>query len=71
MLFAGGLAVLAIRSLMNLEGRVGYAEAKGVPEADKLVTAASELLLDGSLGIGFWKLPKLAAGQRRVVSTPT
>lgn len=61
-LFAGGLAILAIRNLTNLDGRVAYAEAKGVPAADKLVPVSSGLLLGGSLGIGLWKLPKLAAG---------
>ena len=60
-LFASGLAALAIRNLTDLDGRIAYAEAKGVPNADKLVPAASGLLLGGSLGIGFWKLPKLAA----------
>jgi len=61
-LFAGGLALLAVRNLTNLDGRIGYADAKGVPAADKLVPASSGLLLGGSLGIGLWKLPKLAAG---------
>ena len=61
-LFAGGLAILAVRNLTNLDGRVAYAEAKGVPVADKLVPVSSGLLLGGSLGIGLWKLPKLAAG---------
>jgi len=61
-LFAGGLAILAIRNLTNLDGRVAYAEAKGVPVADKLVPVSSGLLLGGSLGIGLWKLPKLSAG---------
>ena len=61
-LFAGGLAILAIRNLTNLDGRVAYAEAKGVPAADNLVPVSSGLLLGGSLGIGLWKLPKLSAG---------
>ena len=60
-LFASGLAVLAIRNLTDLDGRIAYAEAKGVPEADRLVPAASGLLLGGSIGIGLWKLPKLAS----------
>jgi uncharacterized membrane protein YphA (DoxX/SURF4 family) len=62
LLFAGGLAVLALRNLTNLDGRIAYAEAKGVPAADRLVPAASGLLLGGSLGIGLWKLPRLSAG---------
>ena len=59
-LFAGGLAALAIRNLTNLEGRIAYADAKGVPAADRLVPAATGLLLGGSLGIGTWKLPRLS-----------
>ncbi|QFU84335.1 DoxX family protein [Natronorubrum aibiense] len=61
LLFASGLAALALRNLTNLDGRIAYADAKGVPLADKLVPASSGLLLGGSLGIGFWKLPKLSA----------
>ena len=60
-LFASGLAVLAMLNLADLEGRIGYAEAKGVPKPETLVPAASGLLLGGSLGIGFWKLPRLSA----------
>jgi len=62
LLFSGGLSVLAIRNLTNLDGRIAYAEAKGVPSADTLVPAASALLLGGSLGVGTWKFPKLSAG---------
>jgi len=62
LLFASGLAALEIRNLTNLDGRIAYADAKGVPLADKLVPASSGLLLGGSIGVGLWKLPKLAAG---------
>ncbi|WP_222919647.1 DoxX family protein [Natrinema sp. SYSU A 869] len=61
-LFASALAALAVRNLTNLEGRIAYADAKGVPSADSIVPAASGLLLGGSVGIGLWKLPKLSAG---------
>ena len=61
LLFAGGLAILAMLNLADLDGRIGYAEAKGVPKPETLVPAASGLLLGGSLGIGFWKLPRLSA----------
>ncbi|ELZ15479.1 terminal quinol oxidase subunit [Haloterrigena salina JCM 13891] len=60
LLFGSGLAALALRNLTNLDGRIAYAEAKGVPLADKLVPASSGLLLGGSLGVGLWKLPKLS-----------
>ena len=62
LLFAGGLVALAVRNLTNLEGRIAYADAKGLPAGDQLVPAASGLLLSGGLGIGAWKLPKLSAG---------
>ncbi|GGL25002.1 hypothetical protein GCM10009037_05680 [Halarchaeum grantii] len=62
LLFAGGLTVLAALNLKNLDGRIAYADAKGVPAATKLVPAASALLLGGSLGIASWTRPKLSAG---------
>ncbi|RKS75796.1 putative membrane protein YphA (DoxX/SURF4 family) [Haloarcula quadrata] len=62
LLFGGGLIVLAVRNLTDLNGRIAYANAKGVPKADTLVPAASGLLLGGGLGITAWKLPKLSAG---------
>ncbi|MBP1987065.1 DoxX family protein [Halolamina salifodinae] len=62
LLFASGLAALAVLNLTNLEGRIAYADAKGVPLADRLVPASSGLLLGGSLGIASWTLPKLSAG---------
>lgn len=62
LLFASGLALLALCNLTNLDGRIAYADAKGVPFAETLVPASSGLLLGGSLGIGFWKFPRLAAG---------
>ncbi len=61
LLFGGGLAALALRNLTNLDGRIAYADAKGVPFAERLVPAASGLLLGGGLGIGAWKFPKLSA----------
>ncbi|WP_049936957.1 DoxX family membrane protein [Haloplanus natans] len=61
LLFASGLAVLALRNLTNLDGRIDYAEYKGVPFPETLVPASSGLLLGGSLGIGLWKLPRLSA----------
>ncbi|WP_262180125.1 DoxX family membrane protein [Haloarcula laminariae] len=61
LLFGSGLAVLAVRNLTNLDGRIGYAEAKGVPFAKQLVPASSGLLLGGGIGIALWKLPKVAA----------
>jgi uncharacterized membrane protein YphA (DoxX/SURF4 family) len=62
LLFGSGLVVLALRNLKDLNGRIAYANAKGVPNADTLVPAASGLLLGGGLGISAWKFPKLSAG---------
>lgn len=62
LLFGAGLAVLALRNLLDLDGRVAYAEYKGVPAADKIVPVSSGLLLAGGLGVSLWKLPKIAAG---------
>jgi len=61
LLFGSGLAALAVRNFTNLEGRIGYADAKGVPKAETLVPVGSGLLLGGSLGISLWKLPRLSA----------
>ncbi|AHG01469.1 quinol oxidase (plasmid) [Halostagnicola larsenii XH-48] len=54
--------MLAIRNLTNLDGRIAYADAKGVPNAETLVPASSGLLLGGGIGIGLWKLPRISAG---------
>jgi len=61
LLFGSGIAMLGFRNLQDLEGRIAYADAKGVPLADTLVPAASGLLLGGGLGISLWKFPKLSA----------
>lgn len=59
-MFGAGLVALAVRNLTNLNGRIAYADAKGVPEAETLVPAGSGLLLGGGLGISVWKAPKLS-----------
>ncbi|PHQ38932.1 DoxX family protein [Halorubrum persicum] len=61
LLFGSGLAVLALRNFEDLDGRIAYADAKGVPFAEKSVPAASALLLGGGLGMATRKLPKLSA----------
>ncbi|WP_158057775.1 DoxX family protein [Halorussus halophilus] len=61
-LFGGLLAFMALDNLRNLEGRIQYADAKGVPEAERAVPAATGSLLFGGIGIALWKLPTLAAG---------
>lgn len=62
LLFGGVLAYTAFQNFKNMDGQVAYAEAKGIPEADKLVPLASGTLAFGSLGLIFWRLPTLAAG---------
>lgn len=61
LLFGSGLAALGLRNIWNLDGRITYADAKGVPLANALVPAASGLLVGGGLGISLWKSPKLSA----------
>lgn len=62
LIFGGVLAYLAIENFRNIEDQIGYAEAKGIPEADKLVPLASGTLAFGSIGIILWRFPTLAAG---------
>ena len=61
LLFGGLLAFMALDNLQNLEERIGYADAKGVPEPERAVPAATGSLLFGGIGIALWKLPTLAA----------
>lgn len=62
LLFGGGLAALAYGNFQEIEGMIGYADSKGVPEADRLVPFASGMLAFGSLSIVLWRVPRLAAG---------
>lgn len=62
LLFAIPLAVTALDHWKDMEGTVGYAEAKGVPNAEKLVPVSVGMLSFGSIGIALWRLPTLAAG---------
>ena len=61
-LFGGMLAYSAYENFANLDGRIQYAESKGVDQAGLLVPLATGSLLFGSLGIVFWRLPRIAAG---------
>ena len=73
-LVGGLLAFTAIENLRNLEGQIGYAEANGVPYADKLVPFGSGMLAVGSVGVILWRLPVLAAsaiGSFLIGVTPT
>ncbi|MFC4551695.1 MULTISPECIES: DoxX family protein [Halorussus] len=62
LLFGGLLAFMAIDNFRNLDAQIGYAESKGVSNAELSVPLASGALLFGGLGIATWKLPRLAAG---------
>ncbi|USZ77735.1 DoxX family protein [Halorussus vallis] len=53
---------MAIDNFRNLDAQIGYAESKGVSNAELSVPLASGALLFGGLGIATWKLPRLAAG---------
>lgn len=61
LLYGGVLAYNAGENLRNLEGRIEYAEAKDVPQPNILVPLASAMLFGASLGIVFWRRPRLAA----------
>ena len=61
LLYGGILFYTAVENVQNLEGRIGYAEAKGVPVPDVLVPLASGLLLAGSVGVTLWRYPRLSA----------
>ncbi|MFB6163666.1 MAG: DoxX family protein [Haloarculaceae archaeon] len=61
LLYGGVLFYTAVTNLRNLQGRIDYAEANGVPLPDVLVPAASALLLVGSVGITLWRYPRLSA----------
>jgi putative oxidoreductase len=60
--FGGVLAFMALDNFRDMEGSIGYADAKGVPEADKLVPFSSGMLLFGSIAIVLGRVPRLAAG---------
>lgn len=61
LLYGGVLAYNAGENLRNLEGRIEYAKAKDVPQPDILVPLASVMLFGASLGVVFWRRPRLAA----------
>jgi uncharacterized membrane protein YphA (DoxX/SURF4 family) len=62
LLVGGVLAYMGLKNFRDIEGQVGYAEAKGVPYADQLVPFGSGMLCAGSLGVVLWRLPVVSAG---------
>lgn len=60
LLFGGILTIAAIDNLRNLEAMIEYAKAKNAPQPEVTVPFGSTALLFGSLGIVFWRFPKLA-----------
>ena len=62
LLFAVPLGFTALNHWKDMEGTIGYAEAMGVPNAEKLVPFSVGMLSFGSVGIALWRLPTLAAG---------
>jgi putative oxidoreductase len=61
-LFGGVLAFNAIDNLRDIEGMAAYADAKGVPAADRLVPLSSAMLLFGGVATAFGRVPRLAGG---------
>lgn len=62
LLFAVPLGYTALNHWRDMEGAIGYAQAKGVPEAERLVPFSVGMLSFGTIGIALWRLPTLAAG---------
>lgn len=60
-LFGTILAFMAMDNLRNLEERVAYAEAKGVPAPGRTVPFVSGSLLLGSAGLALWRRPRASA----------
>ena len=60
-LFGTILAFMAMENLRNLEERVAYAEAKGVPAPGRTVPFLSGSLLLGSAGLALWRRPRASA----------
>lgn len=60
LLFGGILAFAAIDNLRDLEGMIEYGKAKNAPQPEVTVPFGSAALLFGSIGIVFWRFPKLA-----------
>lgn len=61
-LVGGFLGYAAIKNFRDLEGQIGYAEAKGAPSPETSVPFSSGMLAAGSLGIILWRFPIVAAG---------
>ena len=61
-LFGGVLAFMAFDNFRDLEGSIGYADSKGIPEAETLVPFSSGMLLFGGLGIALGRFKRLASG---------
>lgn len=61
LLYGGVLFYTAVENFREIEGRIEYADAKGVPVPDALVPIASGLLFVGSVGVTLWRYPKLSA----------
>jgi putative oxidoreductase len=61
-LFGGVLAFTAIDNLRDIEGMAAYADAKGVPKANRLVPLSSGMLLFGGIATALGRVPRLAGG---------
>lgn len=62
LLFGGMLLAAAINAFRGMEGQIAYAESKDIKYADRIVPLTSGMLAFGSVGIAFWRFPKLATG---------
>ena len=62
LLFGGAVGPMVAQNFLDMEGMIEYAESKDVPMADLLVPFASGMGVFGTLGVVFWRLPRLSAG---------
>ncbi|MDJ1432377.1 DoxX family protein [Halostagnicola sp. A-GB9-2] len=61
-LFGLVIAFTGLNHFLDMEGMVGYAEAKGVPAASVAIPVSGAMLLFSGLGIALGVFPILAAG---------
>lgn len=61
LLYGSVLVYTGINHFQNAESMIGYAESKGVPEADLAVPVTGAMLVGSGVGIVLWRLPRLAA----------
>ncbi|KTG11062.1 hypothetical protein AUR64_07075 [Haloprofundus marisrubri] len=62
LLFGVAVGYATVTNFKDMEGSIGYAQSKNVPNAETLVPFASGMGTVGSLGLILWRAPVLSAG---------